>query len=204
MPSRGNGWQTPFSTRGRGRTLDVRWALDYPIHRPDRGKPKRLRVSSDRNAEETWLHRDRTESVLLQRSSRQSGSEKSPRSWHGGTAIQAWETGAESGLLGPRQNLPPSTSRSDSGAMQILANTDKHIDAVPISGRAERDFGVRSASASESRGWRFTSATKTPIGADTNSGFRGQAGRLVLAFRRGSFEVSVWDGRPLSCRGSRG
>ncbi len=48
MPSRGNGWQTPFSTRGRGRTLDVRWALDYPIHRPDRGKPKRLRVSSDR------------------------------------------------------------------------------------------------------------------------------------------------------------
>src|SRR5215218_3936756 len=44
---------------------------------------------------------------------------------------QAWETGAESGRLGPRQNLPPSTSRSDSGAMQILANTDKHVDAVP-------------------------------------------------------------------------
>jgi hypothetical protein len=56
---------------------------------------------------------------------------------------EAWETGAESGSWA-RQNLPPSTSRSDSGAMQILANTDEHVDAVPRSrgARAERDFEV--------------------------------------------------------------
>lgn len=54
----------PHSPRGgSGNTLDVRRALDSPVHRPDRGTRKRLRVSSVRNAEETWLHRDRTESV---------------------------------------------------------------------------------------------------------------------------------------------
>jgi hypothetical protein len=116
MPSRGNGWQTPFSTAGCRHTLDVRRALDSPVHRPDRGKQKRLRVSSVRNAEETWLHRDRTESVCSSacrtnqaaRSHRDRGAEVD--------AIQAgrWR---RVGLLGPRQNLPPLDKDSDSGAM---------------------------------------------------------------------------------------
>jgi hypothetical protein len=46
---------------------DTHWMCDRrwtpPVHRPGRGTRKRLRVSSVRNADETWLHRDRTESV---------------------------------------------------------------------------------------------------------------------------------------------
>ena len=219
MPSRGNGWQTPFSTRDSGPTLDVRWALDSPVHRPDRGARKRLRVSSVRNAEETWLHRDRTESVLLQSSSRQSGSDKSPRSWHGGTrhlpgACQLAPGWTRLGRLAQsrgswalgRTYLRPSTSKSDSGAMQILANTDKHVDAVADLVERVRNEILKSLSRFSQRGTRVEvhlSDRNADRGGD-EFGISRAAGRVASAFRRASFEVTAWDGRPLSCRGSHG
>src|SRR5215207_1275989 len=98
------------------------------------------------------------------------------------------------------------TASSPEGEPPDLAagQTDKHVDAVPDLVERVRNEISKSLSrfSSESAGWRFTSATNTPVGAATNSGLRGQRGRVVSAFWRGSFVVTVLDGRPLSCRGS--
>jgi hypothetical protein len=97
---------------------------------------------------------------------------------------------------------------SDSGAMQrqILVNTDKRVDAVPRSGGAgaERDFEVlvpcpgagHAGGGSPQRGERRSGLNEFVISRITR--------RVLPAFRRGTFEVTVLDGRPLPCRGSRG
>jgi hypothetical protein len=177
MLSRGNGWQTPFSTAGSGHTLDVRRALDSPIHRPDRRTRKRLRVNSVHKKEKKPGPLQGSDGVgLLQRSSHQSGTEKSPRSWYGGTRHPGSETSAEPGSWAldrtylPRQ-AEATQERCRSWRTRISTSTPSPISWSVCGTRFSSPCP---ASASELCGWRFTSATKTPIGKETNSGFRGQ------------------------------
>ena len=86
-------------------------------HTPTRPwQAERLCVSSDRNVDETWLHRDRTESVCssarrtsqVARSHRNRGTEEPAtrparaNSRRAGPGLGGWR---RVGLLGPRQNL---------------------------------------------------------------------------------------------------
>jgi hypothetical protein len=85
----------------------------------------------------------------------------------GGPTIQAWETGAESGLLGPSTELASLHKQERCS----LANTDKHVDAVPDLVERVRNEILKSLSRFSQRATRMgvTSATKTPIGAATKS-----------------------------------
>ena len=190
-----------------GHTLDVRWALDSPVHRPDRGTRKRLRVSSVRNAEETWLLQGSDGVGLLQRSSHQSGSEKSPRSWYGGTRHPGLGDWRRVGAHGP--STEP-TSFDKAGATQERCRSWRtrisHVDAVADLVERVRNEILKSLSRFSQR------VTRVEVHLSDHNADRGghefgisrATGRVVSAFRRGSFEVTVWDGRPLSCRGSRG
>jgi dihydroneopterin aldolase len=90
--------------------------------------------------------------------------------------------------------------------MQILANTDEHVDAVPDLVERVRNEILKSLSRFSQR------VTRVEVHlSDQNADRRGNeftisqaTGRVASAFRRASFEVTAWDGRPLSCRGSRG
>jgi hypothetical protein len=204
MPSRGNGWQTPFSTAGSGHTLEVRRALDSPVHRPDRGTRKRLRVSSVRNAEETWpptgIGRSRFAPALVapirQREVTAIVVRRNTPS-RLGTLAQSRGSWALDTTYLPRQ------SRSDSGAMQILATTDNHVDAVPDLVARVRNEILKSMSRF-SQGVTLVEVHLSDHNADRGEhefGIPRATGRVASAFRRASFEVTVWDGRPLSCRG---
>jgi hypothetical protein len=204
MPSRGNGWQTPFSTAGQRthtgcatgaglpRTPTRPWHAETPPGelRPQCGEPGSTGIGRS----------------LLQRSSHQSGSEKSPRSWYGGTRHPGSETSAEPGSWALDRTSLPSTSSSDSGAMQILANTDNHVDTVPDLVERVRNEIFKSLSRFSERVMRVE-VHLSDQNADREGnefGISRATGRVVSAFRRGSFEVTAWDGRPLSCHGSRG
>jgi hypothetical protein len=90
--------------------------------------------------------------------------------------------------------------------MQILANTDEHVDAVPDLVERVRNEILKSLSRFSQR------VTRVEVHlSDQNADRRGNeftisqaTGRVVSAFLRASFEVIAWDGRPLTCRGSRG
>jgi hypothetical protein len=90
--------------------------------------------------------------------------------------------------------------------MQILANTDKHVDAVPNVVERVRDEISKSLSRARER------VTRVEVHLSDQNADRGgnefvisrTTSRVVPAFRRGSFEVTALNGRPLSCRGWRG
>ena len=69
-----------------------------------------------------------------------------------------------------------------------MANTDKHVDAVPDLVERVRNEILKSLSRFSQRGTRVEVhlSDQTPIGAETNSGFRGQ--RAV--WRRHSGELA--------------
>jgi hypothetical protein len=182
---------------------DGRWTPPYTDQTVASGNA--FLVSSDRNAEETWLQRDRTESVCS--SARRASQARSHRDR--GTeepAIQAGRLAQSRGSWALDRTYLP-TSRSDSGAMQILANTDEHVDAVPDLVERVRNEILKSLSRFSQR------VTRVEVHLSDQNADRGgnefgtsrATGRVVSAFRRrGSFEVTVLDGRPLSCRGWRG
>jgi hypothetical protein len=90
--------------------------------------------------------------------------------------------------------------------MQILATTDNHVDAVPDLVERVRNEILKSLSRFSQR------VTLVEVHLSDHNADRGghefgipwATGRVASAFRRASFEVTVWDGRPLSCRGSCG
>jgi hypothetical protein len=89
---------------------------------------------------------------------------------------------------------------------QILVNTDKPVDAVP--GLVERVRNEISKSLSRVR----ERVTRLEVHLSDQNADRGcnefvisrTTRRVLPAFRQGTFEVTVLDGRPLSCRGWRG
>jgi hypothetical protein len=90
--------------------------------------------------------------------------------------------------------------------MQILANTDKHVDTVPDLVERVRNEIFKSLSRFSERVMRVE-VYLSDQNADREGnefGISRATGRVVSAFRRGSFEVTAWDGRPLSCCGSCG
>jgi hypothetical protein len=90
--------------------------------------------------------------------------------------------------------------------MQILANTDKHVDAVPDLVERMRNGILKSLSGFSQRVTRVEGHL-SDHNADREGnefGISRARGRVASAFRRGSFEVTAWDWRLLSCRGSCG
>jgi hypothetical protein len=90
--------------------------------------------------------------------------------------------------------------------MQILANTDKHVDAVPDLVERMRNEILKSLSRFSQRVTRVE-VHLSDQNADREGnvfGISRATGRVASSFRRASFEVTGWDGRPLSCRGSCG
>jgi hypothetical protein len=187
MPSRGNGWQTPFSTRVAGHTLDVRRALDSPVHRLDRATRKRLRVSSVRNAQETWPLQGSDGVGLLQRPSHRSSSEKSPRSWYGETRHPGLGDWRRVGAPGPSTE-PISLDKA--GATQERCRSCEHGQPRrrrlrSRGARAERDRRpVPLRPASHARGVHLSDHNADR--GEPNSGFRGQG----VVWRRHSGELA--------------
>ena len=90
--------------------------------------------------------------------------------------------------------------------MQILANTDKHVDAVPDLVARVRNEILKSLSRFSQR-VTLVEVYLSDHNADRGGhefGISRATGRVASAFRRASFEVTALDGRPLSCRGSCG
>jgi hypothetical protein len=89
---------------------------------------------------------------------------------------------------------------------QILVNTDKRLDAVPDPLDRVRNEISKSLSRVRER------VTRVEVHLSDQNADRGcnefvisrTTRRLLPAFRRGSFEVTAVDGRPLPCRGSCG
>ena len=89
--------------------------------------------------------------------------------------------------------------------MQILVNTD-HVDAVSDLVARARNEILKSLSRFSQR-VTLVEVQLSDHNADRGGhefGISRARGRVASAFRRASFEVTVWDGRPLSCRGSCG
>jgi hypothetical protein len=77
--------------------------------------------------------------------------------------------------------------------MQILANTDKHVDAVPDLVERVRNEILKSLSRFSQRGTRVEghlSDQNADRGGD-EFGISRAAGRVASAFRRASFEVTA-------------
>jgi hypothetical protein len=90
--------------------------------------------------------------------------------------------------------------------MQILANTDNNVDTVPDLEDRVRNEILKSLSRFSQRVMRVE-VHLSVHNADRGGhefGISRATGRVASAFRRGSFEVTAWDGRPLSWRGSCG
>ena len=90
--------------------------------------------------------------------------------------------------------------------MQILANTDNHVDAVSDLAARVRNEVLKSLSRFSQR-VTLVEVYLSDHNADRGGhefGISRARGRVGSAFRRACFEVTVLDGRPLSCRGSRG
>ena len=90
--------------------------------------------------------------------------------------------------------------------MQILANTEKRVDAVPDLAERVRNEISKSLSRFSQRVTRVA-VQLSDQNADRGGnefGISRATVRVVPAFRRASFEITAWDGRPLSCRGSCG
>jgi hypothetical protein len=215
MPSRGKWVADPIL---HGGVADPHWMCNGRWTPPYTDQAVHAETPLDErrpaNAEENWSHWDRTESVSLQRSSRQSCSEKSPRSWHGRTrhspgACQLAPGWTRLGKLAQSRGswaLDRTYARrqagGDSGAMQILANAEKHVDAVPnLAERVRNEVPFPLQRASQPRD--SPQRPKRRSGGN-EFGISPATGRVVSAFRRGSFEVTALDERPLSCRGSCG
>jgi hypothetical protein len=89
---------------------------------------------------------------------------------------------------------------------QILVNTDKRVDAVRDLVERVRNEISKSLSRVRER------VTRVEVHLSDENADRGcnefvisrTTRRVLPAFRRGTFEVTVLDGRPLPCRGSRG
>ena len=90
---------------------------------------------------------------------------------------------------------------------QAAGQTDKHVDGVPDLVERVRNEISKSLSRFSERVSRVE-VHLSDQNADRGGNEFGPSratGRVVSAFRRrGSFEVTVLDGRPLSCRGWRG
>jgi hypothetical protein len=98
---------------------------------------------------------------------------------------QAGRTGAGSGSCAPVKRTFLD-KQSDSGAMQILANTAKHVDAVPdfVERMRNEILSPCPASARESRGYRFQLSDQNVDRGETCWGSSRATGRVVSAFRR--------------------
>lgn len=79
--------------------------------------------------------------------------------------------------------------------MQILANTDNHVDAVPDLVERVRNEILKSLSRFSQR----VTGVEVHLSdrGGNEFGTSGATGRVASAFRRASFEVTAWDGRPL-------
>jgi hypothetical protein len=204
MPSRGNGWQTPFSTRGSGPTLDVRWALDSPVRRPDRGKRKRLRVNSVHKKEKkpgppTGIGRSRSAPALVAPVRQR----EVTAIVYGGTRHPGSETSAEPGSWALDRTYLPRQAEATQERCRSWRTRISTSTPSPISWSA---CGTRFSSPCRERVMRVE-VHLSDQNADREGnefGISRATGRVVSAFRRGSFEVTAWDGRPLSCCGSCG
>jgi hypothetical protein len=165
-------------------------------HTPtDRGKPKRLRVSSDRNAEETWLHRDRTESVC---SSARRTSQAARSHRDRGTEEPAIQAGRLAQSRAPGPSTEPNLPRQAGATQERCRSWRRWISTSTPSPISWSACGLKSLS-------RFSERVTRVEGhlSDQNADREGNEfgisramGRVVSAFRRGSFEVTAWDGRP--------
>jgi hypothetical protein len=194
-------------------TCDGHWTPRTPT-RP--WQAESLRVSSIRERGETWPPPGSDGVGLLQRSSHQSGRKKSLRSSCGGTAVApgacqlapGWtrlEELAQSRAPGHATERTSLDMHSDPGAMQILANTAKHVDAVPDFVERRRNECLTSLSRLRA------GVTRVKVPARRRKRRSGKRVRDFAGNRpcgvgipASSFEVTVLDGRLLSWRGSRG
>jgi hypothetical protein len=165
-------------------------------HTPTRPwQAERLCVSSDRNVDETWLHRDRTESVCssARRTSQAARSHRDRVRRNPPSRLGDWR---RVGLLGPRQNL--NLPRQAGATQERCRSWRRWISTSTPSPISWSACGLKSLS-------RFSERVTRVEGhlSDQNADREGNEfgisramGRVVSAFRRGSFEVTAWDGRP--------
>jgi hypothetical protein len=85
--------------------------------------------------------------------------------------------------------------------MQILANTDKHVDAVPDLVERVRNEISKSLSRFSQRVTRVHLSDQNADRDGDEFGISRATGRVASVFRRASFEVTALDGRLLPCRG---